>query len=76
MKSCNDFLAEEDVNFDVGFTLLFREEALKQGTDMQSLVWLMSDEVQSFLEDLVINLFAHSLCGAQSQPREAVVGGS
>ena len=28
---------------------------------MQCLDWLMSDEVPSFLEDLVINLFANSL---------------
>ena len=68
------FLKEEEANCDAGFTLPFREEALKQGNDMQCLAWLMSDEVQSFLEDLVINLFMHSLCGAQAQPREAVVG--
>ena len=61
LKSCCSFLSEDDHKLDAGFSLPFRDIALTHGSDVQCANWLASDPVQSFLEGMVVHMFAHSL---------------
>ena len=55
------FLAEADDNLDVGFSLPLQKIALARGDEHQQREFMLSDEVQSLLEDAANSLFSHSL---------------
>ena len=54
------FLAEADGNLDVGFSLPLQKIALARGDAHEQREFMLSDEVQSLLEDAANSLFSHS----------------